>query len=387
MRRDILELDEEVARPFRALELTLMQVEAMRLALSGGSVVDWQRLAFRDHAEVDAFLALHRLDLRASVDRERLRYVFNEAVSYLEENLALRFPRDLRNPEDVRDIFLAASDATGFRRRQVLCCVVIKLMHVIHHMEAADLKFKIPIAEAELFDLAEGDILRRARKMRESGLPVLSFYGSRKARSSVITKLISKKENLAATVFDKLRFRVVVDGADGLAATLAYLTQHFFPFNYVIPGQSHNNLLSPDEVVACLPAGTELQELVDYPGLATSGKNEFSGASYRMINFIVDYPVRIPDGLVTGLPFELGRVVFLMVEFQVVDEETARLNEDGDNAHALYKSRQLDTVARRLIRGYEHAHRGRNAGADDTDSPPDDEPTEVLRRPKPDGAG
>lgn len=381
MRRDILELDEEVQRRLTQVELSLMQIEAIRLALSGGSVVDWQRLAFRDLAEVDRFLALQRLDMDDPIDRERLRYVFNEAVSYLEERLYMRVPRDLRNPDDVRRIFLAASDATGFRRRQVLCCVVLKLMHVIHHMEAADLKFKIPAAEAELFDLAEGDILRRARAMRESGLPVISFYGSRKARSSVITKLISKKENLAATIFDKLRFRLVVDSAEALAPTLAYLTQHFFPFNYVIPGQSHNNLLSPDELAVFLPTGTELQELVDYPGLATSGKNEFSGASYRMINFIVDYPVRIPDPLVTGLGFELGRVVFVMVEFQIVDEETARLNEDGENAHALYKSRQYDTVARRLVRGYDHGNRQRGDPADDSYGGPDDEPTEVLRRP------
>lgn len=382
MRRDILELDEIIQRRLYSLDLSLMEVEAMRLVLSGGSVVDWQRLAFTSPEQVDDFLASQRIDLEIPEDRERVRYVFNEAVSYLEEHLYLRFPRDLRNPDDIRDIFMAASDASGFRRRQVLCCVALKLMHVIHHMEAAELKSKIPVAEAELFDLAEGDILRRARKMRESGLPVLSFYGSRKARSSVITKLISKKENLAATIFDKLRFRVVVDHADVLAPTLAYLTQHFFPFNYVIPGQSHNNLLAPADVVSCLPPDTELQELVDYPGLHTGGKNEFSGASYRMINFIVDYPVRVPDRYITGLPFELGRVVFVMVEFQLVDEETARLNEAGENAHMLYKARQYETVSRRLVRGYEYARRSRGARSDLADSandlPAEDDRTEFA---------
>ncbi|TVQ94390.1 MAG: TIGR04552 family protein [Deltaproteobacteria bacterium] len=379
MRRDILELDQFIQRRLYSLDLSLMEVEAMRLVLSGGSVVDWQRMAFSTPEEVDHFLAIQRIDLKVPEDRERVRYVFNEAVSYLEEHLYLRFPRDLRNPDDLRDIFLAASDPSGFRRRQVLCCVALKLMHVIHHMEAAELKSKIPVAEAELFDLAEGDILRRARVMRESGLPVLSFYGSRKARSSVITKLISKKENLAATIFDKLRFRIVVDHADALAPTLAYLTKQFFPFNYVIPGQSHNNLLAPEDVVSCLPSHTELQELIEYPGLATSGKNEFSGESYRMINFIVDYPVRVPDRYITGLPFELGRIVFVMVEFQLVDEETARLNEAGENAHALYKARQYETVFGRLVRGYEHARRSRVGPLADSDGGPEDLPAEDDR--------
>lgn len=407
MRRDILELDAAVSRVVDRVDLSLLDVEAIRLLLSGGSVVDWQRLAFDSLDDVDRYLALNRLDLSDPVDWERLRYVFNEAVSYLEERLYLRFPRDIRHPDDVRQIFLWASNVGGFRRRQVLCCVVLKLMHVIHHMEAADLKFKVPVAESDLFDLAESDILRRGRHMRDAGLPVLSFYGSRKARSSVITKLISKKENLAATIFDKLRFRIIVDGHDALLPVLAYLVRHFLPFNYVIPGQSHNNLLPPDEIVRHLADSADLQELVDLPELDTTGKNEFSGASYRMINFIVDYPVRLPDDLVPGFQFELGRVVFLMVEFQIVDEETARRNESGENAHSLYKARQYDVVAKRLIRGLSGLSRGARSGGSmavrhadeepsvaprDTRTPAevrraaddliDHEPTVVMRRPR-----
>jgi uncharacterized protein (TIGR04552 family) len=49
--------------------------------------------------------------------------------------------------------------------------------------------------------------------------------------------------------------------------------------------------------------------------------------------------------------FELGRVVFVMVEFQLIDEATARRNEEGENAHALYKARQHRVVASRLKRG------------------------------------
>ena len=370
-----------MSRAISRVDLSLHDIEALRLFLSGGSVVDWQRLSFEHIEDVDRYLRLNRLDLDDPTDWERLRYVFNEAVAYLEERLYLRFPREVRHPEDIRQIFLWASDTSGFRRRQVLCCVILKLMHVIHHMEAADLKFKIPVAEEELFELAEADILARARRMRDSGLPVLSFYGSRKARSSVITKLIAKKQNIAATIFDKLRFRIVVDGKDSLVPVLAHLVRNFFPFNYVIPEQSHNNLLHPDELLAHLANPDDLQGLADVPSLETSGKNEFSGASYRMINFIVDYPVQLPNDLVPDFQFELGRVVFLMVEFQVVDEETARMNEAGDNAHALYKSRQYDVVAKRLIRGLSGLRRARRSGGSKAVKHIDEEETGVFKRP------
>ena len=70
--------------------------------------------------------------------------------------------------------------------------------------------------------------------------------------------------------------------------------------------------------------------------------NTFSGNSYKVINFIVDFPIRI-DHLV-DLPQRnhLGKVVFVMVEFQVVDRITARNNEHGENAHLHYKNRQFE---------------------------------------------
>ena len=56
---------------------------------------------------------------------------------------------------------------------------------------------------------------------------------------------------------------------------------------------------------------------------------------------IVEYPLQ-PD---------LGRVVFVMVEFQIVDQFTAQRNEEGANAHSLYKERQLERVRERLKYG------------------------------------
>jgi uncharacterized protein (TIGR04552 family) len=39
------------------------------------------------------------------------------------------------------------------------------------------------------------------------------------------------------------------------------------------------------------------------------------------------------------------------VEFQVLDQATARSNEEGENAHELYKERQRAIVDKRLKRG------------------------------------
>ncbi len=44
--------------------------------------------------------------------------------------------------------------------------------------------------------------------------------------------------------------------------------------------------------------------------------------------------------------------MYVLVEFQIVDEETLQHNEAGENAHHLYKRRQREEVARRLKRGH-----------------------------------
>jgi uncharacterized protein (TIGR04552 family) len=349
MRRDVLETDAAAPPERPQPPITPQDVEAVRLLLAGASVIDWQRVGFESMAEVDHFLSMHLLDMHDPVDRERIRYVYNEAVSYLEEAVHIRFPAELRNPSDVRDVFLWASQSGGFRRRQILSCVILKLMHVIHHMEAADLRFKIAMSEEQILDLAEARILEIARQMRESGLALVSFYGSRKTRSSIVTKLLAKKENLAATVFDKLRYRMVVERHSELLPSLVWMCRNFFPFNYVIPGQSHNNLVDPDLLYDM--ANVSLQSVRDEPVRAEVAKNEFSGASYKSINFIFDFPVKLPNPGIGGFGFELGRVVYIMVEMQILDAVTARTNEEGENSHHLYKDRQLAVVNRRLKRG------------------------------------
>lgn len=351
MRSDCLEIDTTPQAQWRP-EILLQDVESIRLLIGGGSPVDWQRLAFRDLEEVDRFLASHLMDMNDPEDRTRLRYVFNEAVSYLEEHIGLTFPKELRNPADVRQVFLWASHWGGFRRTQILSCVILKLIHVIHHVEAADLRFKSAISEEMCFDLAHDRVMAAFRRMRDAGMPIVSLHASRKPRSSVISKLIAKKENVAATVFDKLRFRIIVRDHADIVPTLAWLTRNLFPFNYVIPGQTYNNLVDPRELVRWLSPEEEAQLLPEEPILAGQGKNEFSGSTYRMLNFIVDFPVRLPEAVrPAGFSFELGKITYVLIEFQLLDEATATANEQGENAHHAYKGRQERVVAARLKRG------------------------------------
>jgi uncharacterized protein (TIGR04552 family) len=335
------------------LALDPASLETMRLILRGNSVIDWTRSNFHDLASVDRFLKLHMIDPSDPEDARRLRFVYGEAVNYLQEHLGLHFPQDLVDPEDIREVFVTASQTGGFRRRQIQACVILKLMHVINHIEAAELKHQTPLSEADLLDLAERRIVAAADQMRKDGFPLVAFYGSRKTRNSILTKLIAKKENTAVTIFDKLRFRIVTEEPEQILPAIVWLKHNLFPFNYVIPGQSHNNLVDMTELLN-RPEYLGLEELLQGAGEGEDinpEDNPFSGDGYRMVNFIVDFPVRVDHLVNVRYGSLLGRTVMVLVEFQVLDQETARLNEEGDNAHHLYKERQRAIVSARLKKG------------------------------------
>jgi hypothetical protein len=313
-------------------------LEVLRLILQGGSVIDWRRLYFRDAGEVDRFLHLHLFDLEDPRDEARVRAILAQAVAYLRAAYGYRVAAPVADPEDLRTLFLIASGVAEPSRYRRIACVVLKVMHVVHHVEARELLFRTPLREADLADRVERRVMAVASRMAEAGLPVVEFQGNRKSRDSLVTKLIVKRESVAAQVFDRVRYRVLTRTAADVAPVLLHLSHELFPFNYVVPGQSENSLLP-----------IRRRE----PG-RTRGDNPFSEATYRALHFVVDLPVRIDDILPPGTPpdgEDLGRIVFSMVEFQVIDEETARRNEQGAASHRRYKKRQAVSALRRLSRG------------------------------------
>ena len=344
---------------YRPLErMGVADLEQLRLLLRGGSVIDWTRLNFRSAAEVEGFLRLNLFELGDARDERRLRAILGQAVEYLRGAFGYRVAQAVAEPPDLRTLFLLASGVCEPRKYRRIACVVLKVMHVIQHLEARELLFRTALREADLAERVHRRVLAEADLMRGKGLPILEFAGSTKGRASLITKLLAKKESVAAQVFDRVRYRVVTETRDQIAPVVHFLSQHLFPFNYAVPGQTQNNLVQFQDLLAEHPHGPEVAAEMQLPPdlerrEARGQRNIFSGKQYRALNFVVDLPVRVDDLMNQADPRveELGRIVFALVEFQVFDRETAKRNEEGDSAHDRYKRRQLQEVLRRLSRG------------------------------------
>ncbi len=316
------------------------ELEVVRHVLAGDSVVDWRGMEFQSHAEVDALLRLNKLDWHSARDARYLKQLLAESVRFLEGTLLQKIAREVAEASDVRDVFLL----TGPQERRTVrtsACFTLKVMNTINHMNGRELLFHVPISERNLVQLAQTEVRRVVEALRKTGFPIVDFEGGEKTREALVLKLLAKRETLAAQVYDKIRFRLVVEEVDDIPAIVLHLTQHLFPFNYVIPGQSQN------EIVAIPAAEDEANDRLI---------NESSGPTYKHLDFVVDLPLRI-DPFVSLEPTpaleRLGSVVYAMVEFQVIDRKNAVANESGQNSHDAYKERQRERVLERLARPFE----------------------------------
>lgn len=336
----------EAERPaFDLSQLDLQDANELRLLLRGESVVDWYRLDYADEADSRRLLALNGLDWDDTGDRERIAALRGHAVDYLRRVLKLGVDDEVASTAPFVELPLMASGRIGTRKHQRNACVLLKVMHILYHLDARELRTRLALSDSELFEAVEQNVIEIFDQLRAVGAPVVEFQWSRKARNSLVTKMLVKRETSAARVFDRLRFRLICKDQHDVAPTLRTMLRKLIPFNYVVPGQTVNRLvdLGALDVVGPSRLASEEGRAVD--------RNEFSADSFRVINFIADLPVRVDEFVdPEQLDTERGHVVFVLAEFQILDRETARRNEQGESSHAAYKTRQHARVRERMLR-------------------------------------
>jgi uncharacterized protein (TIGR04552 family) len=342
---------------YRPLEqFRLADLEAIRLVLRGGSVIDWHRLNFESRDEAADFLRAQEFDPSNPDDQRRMEDIKNEAIGYLRRNYDFPIPKPVANLDLLGLMTLAA----GRGHRQLCACTILKVMHIIHHLAGRELLFMLPISDQEVFNLVEEKVYRVIGGMLAHGFPILEFIGGRKNKDALYTKLLSKPETIAANIYDKVRFRIVTRSPDDIFPVINYMLRHIFPFNYVIPGQSTNTLFHFRTYCEQHPHLRELfsefQMSPDIEDDLTRLENRFSSLSYQVVHFVVDMPVRLPPEMAAQAPASvrsLGQVVFVQTEFQIIDRFTEQQNELGEASHFAYKERQKLAVMRRLKVGSE----------------------------------
>lgn len=330
-------------------DFRLHELESVRLILRGDSVIDWHRMNLETLEDARTLLVAHEFRPDEDDDRTRLEAIKLEAIAYLRRQFDFPIPTPVASAS-VEELLLLAS---GKGHRQTCACAILKAMHIIHHLDGRELLFSLPMSDQDVFHLVEEKVYRVIGAMLSAGFPIVEFVGGRKHKDSLYTKLLSKPDASASQVYDKLRFRIVTRTRDDILPVLLYLSQHLFPFSMVLAGESINTIFHFRKYCSEHP---HLREMVkDFQTGAqdayTPSDNLFSSESYRVIHLVVDLPVRLPEETLRLAPptaQSLGGVVFVLCEFQIVDQATEQANEDGEASHESYKERQRQAVKRRL---------------------------------------
>jgi uncharacterized protein (TIGR04552 family) len=342
--------------PLALDDVSLAEVEQVRLILRGGSVVDWHRLNLTSVEEASQILRSNEFVPDDQRDQQRLSDIRRRAIDYLHRNFQTEFAPEIVGAPRTEDLLLLAAGRDPVLQPQA--CMVLKLMHVINHIDGRELLFMLPVSDRDVFYLVEEKATRVADEMRRKGFPIVEFAGSRKSRDSLITKLLSKKQSIAAQIYDKLRFRIVTANASDVFPVLRYLGQELFPFNYTVPGESINTVFDFPKMMAGNPHLAQmipsLQVDIESEDQMRPTPNEATSVRFRVINFVVDLPIRIDSYLshyADPTLAALGRIVYVLTEFQVLDLESHLANERGEASHEKYKARQRAKVKHRLVRG------------------------------------
>ncbi len=345
------------------MKLTPYEIEGIRQVLQGTSIIDSIGFFFVSEAEIRSFLKVNGFDLNSPTDRNRIYVLYKRANRYMKEELGLDVPDIVRDPSEIELLFynlnLNNRNKNNNKMRQN-ACMSLKIMNVLNHVDAGKLKMKIPLSDKEMFALIEDRIIEAVDLLsQDKQIGLVSFVGGKKKEYSMVTKLLCKKETLAAQIFDKLRYRLVVESIENIPFVLRGLFHTLIPYNYVVPNQTRNNLV---DVLECLlPFVMQLPDDIAkrIKFAIKKGKkeyappfvNEFSGQTYRIINFICELPLIVTKSMCLldeTLLDKYGRIIYVQVEFQLVDVKTDLQNNSGENSHERYKNRQKEKVLKRL---------------------------------------
>lgn len=340
--------------------LSALDAASLKLVLNGDSVVDWTNIPLDTADAGRRLMEVNGYNIDDPNDIEHLSDIMREAVLYLTDIHGYHMPAELEHSDDILKLFAWASGLEPARPElRSISGMLLKVINVLNFLSARELLSRLPISEEELNARLSAKIFSRMEEL-QANCNLVEFASGQKSRSSMLTKLLVKAETKASHIFDVLRCRVVVEQKQDLLPALLFLLHNLIPFNYISACESKNNLI-PDHLIRPYDRFPSEQKILNalrnfqnHNNHCDSGGrlNEFSGPTYRSINFIASVPLNVEDLLEDMDPtiaVDYGHLIITQMEFQLLDRQTALENEAGANSHIAYKNRQLERVRDRIV--------------------------------------
>ncbi|MCX7959724.1 MAG: TIGR04552 family protein, partial [Deltaproteobacteria bacterium] len=291
-------------------------IDAIGLILNGNSVIDFTRLNFRSDSEIDNFLRLNNFILTEPRAYRRIHHIYNDAITYL-SSMDVEIPQEFRELSDIRDLFRYASYLKGSKTFSKVSCSILKVMHILHHLESRELMYRTSISIENLFSACEEKVSKAISELNRSGVSIYHYSTCRENIFDRITKLTARKEIIAAQMFEKASFNIVTEKKEDVISVLKYLITNVFPFNYVVPGYSSSNYI---DLLTELKSSEEYSKKTDLYQFSkeTPSSDSYADRVYMRADIPLDINtlgIQIDDETAENL----GYTIFSLTDFVITD--------------------------------------------------------------------
>lgn len=391
--------------------------EILDVIIGGQSAIDGgKRLGIRSIEDAERFIECYGYNLDNPIERAELFGNFQEALTFIRryflkpdnaDGLNLEVPRKIAELTDISQLLIFASAPSGFASSgQTLtalwACAIIKIMHTIAHIDKdlrsnyfVDIQKQILDRFYKFIHSDETGQVYLGKDIRDIDRVDLVTFETKpkKARDSVILKLLHKPENVAEDIFDRVGIRFVTKNRLDAIRIVRYLKDRYviMPAN-IKPSRSRNTLLDTqlftsqvNEVLRKLQEGrispsdvtATLSDLCEHDaaGSETGVDNPHTSSHYRAIQFTCRQLVKIQNPLyddvraiknsIKGATVseELAKIAerldlrniqkeirfFYPFEVQILDEKSHKENLAGRSSHSNYKKSQIQTAMKRVM--------------------------------------
>lgn len=402
-----------ISRP-EYLDNYIFNWETFDVVCSGKSSLDATNYltGLNNRQEVANFLLGYGFDINDPIESAELFGIFQEALQFIKryfliegnpEGLDLKVPYYLYTLTSISDLFLAATGHSSFKikpEEEMWAGVVLKVMHTILHTDK-DLRYRyFSVIQQQIFDrfykfIYRDDQNRLFLKSEHGGMsiPLYDFQTkAKKARDSIIIKLLHKQENVAEELFDRIGVRIITYNKLDALRVIKFLHKNYvIMINNIKPSRSQNSLVDLKELrkqIRLLFRSTlknnmseddffqKLNEIIDLsPPQESKHENQHSSEEYRAIHFtgrqlikyrnpfmssfnevrklaIEDRSSPLAQALLSLDTTPISRDVrfFYPFEVQITDYESHLKNTMGEASHNEYKKSQLKSAMRRIFK-------------------------------------
>ncbi|HOB71899.1 MAG TPA: TIGR04552 family protein [bacterium] len=370
--------------------------ELFNVVFSRKSFIDINRLNVHDEQTALSYMKNYGYDITDPLMKQKVVMILQESKNFIQNYLledpeghdpALIVPPEVLFNDNILDLLIMASEKEK-TLLQIWACAVLRVAHTITHVENDLAKSFMPGIKKQIFSrfmdhlkmsrtgeyyLGEGD-QKIQLKMFE--------MKNEKSRESLILKLLHKKENVTADVFDRIGVRVVTYTKLDVILVLKYFSvNHVVSFANIKPSRTRNNLINverflqgieelnahdlsswkEEDVSEFLERHLQLppEEKEIETDRIIKENNLYSSTLYSSLQLTGRQLITIKDFFKPEINYRF----FFPFEIQILDEESFNESREGRASHEEYKKNQICAARKRVLNNvikYQRQHLWKN---------------------------